>query len=102
LKDSGARYLICAESSLDTGIAAAKEIGMGAERIFVFDDGIATFEGQTVSKTTAHGTIRPWTDLLDTPEAGTAYAWPDLRTPDELDRIVTLNYSSGTTGVCKP
>jgi 4-coumarate--CoA ligase len=102
LKDSGARYLICAESSLETGIAAAKEIGMGAEQIFIFDDGIATFEGRNTSKTTSYGTIRPWTTLLDTPEAGTAYSWPDLRTPEELDRIVALNYSSGTTGVCKP
>jgi 4-coumarate--CoA ligase len=101
LKDSGARYLICAESSLDTGIAAAKEIGMSADRIFIFDDGIATFENRAAPKTTAHGTLRPWTDLLDTPEAGTAYSWPDLKTPEELDRVVALNYSSGTTGVAK-
>jgi 4-coumarate--CoA ligase len=101
LKDSGARYLICAESSLDTGIAAAKEIGMSADRIFIFDDGVATFENRSVSKKTEYGTIRPWTDLLDTPEAGTAYSWPDLTTPEELDRVVALNYSSGTTGVAK-
>jgi 4-coumarate--CoA ligase len=101
LQDSGAKYLICAEASLDTGIAAAKEAGMGAEQIFVFDDGTATFEGRTKAASTELGSIRPWTDLLDTEAKGAAYAWPDLRSAAELNRIVALNYSSGTTGVAK-
>ncbi|KAJ4376130.1 hypothetical protein N0V83_001411 [Neocucurbitaria cava] len=101
LKDSGARYLVCAEASLETGIAAAKEIGMGADRIFVFDDGTATFEGRKVEKSSEMGTLRHWTDLLDSEEQGRKYAWPDLRTDEELDRVVALNYSSGTTGVAK-
>ncbi|CAO2651820.1 Nn.00g001030.m01.CDS01 [Neocucurbitaria sp. VM-36] len=101
LKDSGARYLVCAEGSIDTGIAAAKEIGMGADRIFVFDDGTATFEGHKVEKSTELGTIRHWTHLLDSEEQGRNYAWPDLRTDEELDRVIALNYSSGTTGVAK-
>lgn len=101
LKDSGARFMICAEGSLDTGIAAAKEAGMGAERVFIFDDGLATFEGRKVEKSTELGHIRHWTELLDTPERGSAYSWPNLQTPEELDRVVALNYSSGTTGVAK-
>ncbi|KAI4650852.1 hypothetical protein J4E93_003209 [Alternaria ventricosa] len=101
LKDSGARFMICAEGSLDTGIAAAKEIGMSPERIFVFDDGVATFEGRKVEKNTELGNVRHWTELLDTPERGDAYSWPELKTSEELDRIVALNYSSGTTGVAK-
>ncbi|KAI8943118.1 hypothetical protein NX059_001149 [Plenodomus lindquistii] len=101
LKDSGARFLICAEGSLETGIKAAQEIGMSADRIFIFDDGIATFEGKTAEKRTEMGTIRPWTALLDTPERGAAYAWPNLTTKEELDRVIALNYSSGTTGVAK-
>ncbi|KAF1945948.1 4-coumarate-CoA ligase-like protein [Clathrospora elynae] len=101
LQDSGARYLICAEGSLETGIAAAKEIGMSADRIFIFDDGIATFEGRKNEKRTDLGTVRHWSDLLDTPEKGAAYAWPELRTTEELDRVIALNYSSGTTGVAK-
>lgn len=101
LKDSGAKYLLCAESGLETGIKAAKEIGMGAERIFVFDDGIATFEGRKIEKNTELGTVRHWSELLDSPEQGAAYAWPELRTEEELDRVVALNYSSGTTGVAK-
>jgi 4-coumarate--CoA ligase len=101
LKDSGAKYLICAETSLDTGIAAAQEAGLSASQIFIFDDGIATFEGQKVEKNTTLGNVRHWTDLLDSAENGAKYAWPNLTTPDELDRVIALNYSSGTTGVAK-
>ncbi|KAF2005717.1 4-coumarate-CoA ligase-like protein [Amniculicola lignicola CBS 123094] len=101
LRDSGARYLVCAEGSLDTGLAAAKEAGLGADQVFIFDDGIATFEGRTVEKATPQGTIRHWTTLLDSPEKGKAYHWEDLKTDEELDRVVALNYSSGTTGVAK-
>ncbi|KAF2470213.1 4-coumarate-CoA ligase-like protein [Lindgomyces ingoldianus] len=101
LRDSGARYLICAEGSLETGLAAAEEVGMGTDGIFVFDDGTATFEGRTVEKETPMGKIRPWTWLLDSIEKGQAFHWEDLRTDEELDRVVALNYSSGTTGVAK-
>ncbi|KAL6708630.1 hypothetical protein ACN47E_002611 [Coniothyrium glycines] len=101
LKDSGARYLLCAENSLETGIKAAQEVGLGADRIFVFDDGIATFEGRKIEKNTAIGKIKHWTELWDTLDNADAYSWPDLRSKEELDRVVALNYSSGTTGVAK-
>src|ERR1700759_648328 len=57
LKDSGARYLITADSSLDTALEAARQIGMDESRIFLFDDGIATCEGRGQGK----GRIRHWT-----------------------------------------
>jgi 4-coumarate--CoA ligase len=101
LKDSGARYLICAEGSLDTGLEAAKLANLPISNIYIFDDGIATFEGRTVEKETPEGTIKHWTTLLDSEDKGRAYHWPDLRSEEELDRIVALNYSSGTTGVAK-
>lgn len=101
LRDSGARFLICAEGSLDTGIAAVKEIGMSADQVFVFDDGVATFEGRKVEKSTELGKVRHWTELWDSAEVGGNYHWPNLTTKEELDRIVALNYSSGTTGVAK-
>ncbi len=101
LKDSGAKFLLCGEDSLETGIAAAKEVGMSAERVFIFDDGIPTFEGRKIEKNTELGTVRHWTDLLETPERGAAYAWPNLRTDEELNRVVALNYSSGTTSLPK-
>lgn len=86
---------------MDIGVAAAKEAGLRADQVFVFDDGVATFEGRKVEKDTELGHLRHWTDLLDTPENGAAYVWPDLQTPEELDRVVALNYSSGTTGFAK-
>lgn len=103
LRDSGATYLLCAEVSIDTGIAAAKEAGLTADQVFVFDDGVATFEGRKVEKDAPDlgGKIRHWTDLLDSEEQGRAYHWPDLRTPEELDQVIALNYSSGTTGLPK-
>ncbi|KAJ4987637.1 AMP-binding enzyme [Stagonosporopsis vannaccii] len=101
LKDSGAKYLICAEGSLDTGIAAAQEAGLSADEVFIFDDGVATFQGRKVERDTKLGHIRHWTTLMDTEQNGHVYAWPDLKSPEELDRVVALNYSSGTTGVAK-
>jgi 4-coumarate--CoA ligase len=97
LKDSGAKFLITADSSLDTALEAAKTNGMPEEHIFLFDDGIATFEGKGQSK----GNVRHWTALMADEEAGRWFAWPEP-TPEELKTTtVTLNYSSGTTGVPK-
>lgn len=101
LRDSGAKFLLCAEGSLETGLAAAKEVGLKPDQIFVFDDGSAVFEGEAVERDTPEGKIRHWATLLDTVGAGKAYQWPELRTKEELDRVVALNYSSGTTGVAK-
>jgi len=101
LRDSGAKYLICAEGSLDTGLAAAQEVGMGPDSIFIFDDGVASFEGRKVEKEGLGGKIRHWTELWDSDEKARAYRWPELRADEELDRVVALNYSSGTTGMAK-
>lgn len=103
LRDSGATYLICAEASLDTGIAAAKEAGLRADQVFLFDDGAATFEGRKVEHDAPAlgGTIHHWTELLDSEAQGRAFHWPEARTPEDLDKVIALNYSSGTTGLPK-
>lgn len=97
LKDSGATFCIAAEASLDTALDAAKQIGFGEDRIFLFDDGVATWEGRGQGK----GNVRHWTTLLASEEEGKRFKWAELSTPEELDRTVALNYSSGTTGVPK-
>ncbi|KAK7509791.1 4-coumarate-CoA ligase 2 [Phyllosticta citriasiana] len=97
LQDSGARFLICAEGSLSTGLEAAKSIGMDKSNIFVFDAGYDTFDevGKSVDG------IRHWSHFIAPAKDGKSFAWEKLTTPEELDRIVALNYSSGTTGVPK-
>jgi 4-coumarate--CoA ligase len=97
LSDSGARFLITAEASLETAIDAAKQIGMSEDRIFLFDDGVATWEVKGQSK----GNLRHWSTLLASEDEGRQFKWAQLSTPEELDRTITLNYSSGTTGVPK-
>ncbi|EFR01406.1 4-coumarate-CoA ligase 1 [Nannizzia gypsea CBS 118893] len=95
LKDSRAKYLLCADGSLDTGIAAAKSIGMGLDRVFLFSS--AVFDG---AGNGARG-CRYWGNLIASPSEGRQFVWESLSTPGESNRTLALNYSSGTTGVPK-
>lgn len=95
LKDSGAKYLLCAEGSLDTGIAAAKSIGMSLDRVFIFDS--AVFDG---TGSGARG-CRYWGDLIASPAEGSRFFWESLSAPGESNQTLALNYSSGTTGLPK-
>ncbi|KAK2871797.1 hypothetical protein FQN49_002821 [Arthroderma sp. PD_2] len=95
LNDSGAKYLLCADAALDTGIAAANAIGMGVDRVFVFNGAVFDGTGQG-----AHG-CRYWGDLIASPAEGSQFVWDSLSAPGEADRTLALNYSSGTTGVPK-
>lgn len=92
LEDSGARYLICADTSLDTGIEAAQMAGMGRDRVFVFNNEI--YDGRGAAK----DGCRYWGDLVAPPAEGARFAWESLSTPEGADRTLALNYSSGTTG----
>ncbi|KAK8232462.1 hypothetical protein IWZ00DRAFT_300296 [Phyllosticta capitalensis] len=97
IQDSGARFLICADGSLSTGLEAAKSIGMDKSNIFVFDAGYDTFDevGKPVDG------IRHWSHFIASAEDAQSFAWEKLTTSEDLDRTVALNYSSGTTGVPK-
>ncbi|KAK4506928.1 hypothetical protein PRZ48_000661 [Zasmidium cellare] len=98
IKDSGAKFLLVGETVLDTGIAAAKESNFPSSNIFVFDSGIATFEG----KAKPQKGIQPWTNLLASPSEAATLKWEEFTTRDQQkDRVVVLNYSSGTTGLPK-
>lgn len=94
LQDSGARFLITADASLDTSLAAADSIGFPHDRIFCFDSGYDTFDdvGQS-SKGVQH-----WSRLLASPDEADRYSWETLSKPEETNRTICLNYSSGTTG----
>ncbi|KAK6005056.1 hypothetical protein QM012_007835 [Aureobasidium pullulans] len=97
LQDSGARFLICAEVSLDTGIEAADTAGISHEKVFVFDNGYATFDNLGEG----HGDVRHWSKLLTSSAESRKFAWQKLSSKEELNRTICLNYSSGTTGVPK-
>lgn len=97
LENSGAGFLICAEASLNTGLDAAKQAGLRRERVYVFDDGGATFDG--VGSDWRRAGCRHWTALLATEEEGRRFKWRDE--PGMVNDTVCLNYSSGTTGLPK-
>ena len=97
LKDSAPRYLIAAEGSWETVLEAASSVGMSEDRIFAFDSGIETFEGRG----TGIGNAKHWTALLASLQQGGKFEWEDLKTGEQLNRTIVLNYSSGTTGLPK-
>ncbi|KAG9744696.1 putative 4-coumarate-CoA ligase, partial [Aureobasidium melanogenum] len=97
LQDSGAKFLICAEASLKTGIEAADAAGLSHDKVFVFDNGHATIDNTGKG----HGDVRHWSKLLASTAESRDFAWEELSSEEELDRTICLNYSSGTTGVPK-
>ena len=97
LQDTGAKFLITAEGSLDTALEAAKSIGFPTSKILSFDGGYDTFEGK--GKVTQG--IQHWSTLLASPPEGARYRWQEFESKAQMDTTVVLNYSSGTTGVPK-
>jgi 4-coumarate--CoA ligase len=96
LRDSGATYLLCADGSLETGIEAAKLVGIDpAEHVFVYNSHI--FDGESEGKLGC----RYWSDLVAPANDAKSFQWDDLTGPGESDTTLALNYSSGTTGVPK-
>ncbi|KAL1849980.1 hypothetical protein Plec18170_007076 [Paecilomyces lecythidis] len=93
LEDSGAKFLICAEGSLDTGLAAAEQAGLGRDQVFVFNGDIYTGNGE------GKRGCRHWGDLVASEIEGRKFAWDPLDSGNRAaDTILALNYSSGTTG----
>jgi len=95
LRDSGARFLVCTDASIDTGLEAARLAGLKEDSVFAFDDGYATFEGMGKPLKGC----RHWSALIADEQAGEAFEWTEGQA--ELGRTIALNYSSGTTGLPK-
>jgi 4-coumarate--CoA ligase len=98
LQDTGAKFLITSEGSLDTALEAAKSIGFPQDKILSFDGGYDTFDGKGKP---SRGNIQHWSTLLASPEEGARYRWQEFDSPEQMQQTVVLNYSSGTTGVPK-
>lgn len=97
LQDTGARFLLASESSLETALEAAQTNGFSKDNVFVFDNGYATFDGKGQS---VQG-LGHWSKLIASTEEARGYAWKDVADGEDLNRTICLNYSSGTTGVPK-
>ncbi|CCD49344.1 similar to 4-coumarate-CoA ligase [Botrytis cinerea T4] len=95
LSDCGAKFLLCGEGGLEVGIKAAGKVGLGREKLFVFDD-IEKEIGIIKQETKG---LRSWWELLETEEVGGKFQWKEDFDPKEA--VCCLNYSSGTTGVPK-
>jgi len=91
LTDSGAKFLITAEASLETALQAVDSVGFSRDGVFLFDDGFATFNGKGVGK---EG-VRHWSHLIAGPEQGRKFAWNQSTSPEDLNQTICLNYSSG-------
>ncbi|RDW61359.1 hypothetical protein BP5796_11251 [Coleophoma crateriformis] len=93
LKDADVKFLICADASLEIGIEAAASVGMGKDRVFLYDDKL--FEGTGESRLG----IQNWKTLIESEKVGKNFRWFEPKDPK--DATCCLNYSSGTTGVPK-
>ncbi|KAI8278998.1 4-coumarate--CoA ligase-like 7 [Colletotrichum sp. SAR11_240] len=96
LKDSGAVFMVAAEGSLDTALAAAKEVQMPTSNVFVFD---TTIPGSSQPEKPARGGARHWTELIAPKAQAEKFEW--VEPADARTTTCCLNYSSGTTGVPK-
>lgn len=97
LQDSGAKFLVCAETSLDTALEATSSINFPQDHIFAMGSG---FEVLETSAQSVRG-IAHWTTLLVSPSEGAKFEWEEFTTREQMNRTAVLNYSSGTTGVPK-
>ena len=86
LKDSDAKFLICADTSLEIGIEAAESIGLGKDCVFRFDDQL--FDGTGTSRLG----VENWASLVESQEVGESFRWYEPKDPKEA--ICCLNYSS--------
>lgn len=93
LKDSDAKFLLCADASLESGIEAAQSIGMGKERVFRFDELLIDGTG------TSRLGVKNWNTLFESESVGRNFKWYEPQ--DTKTALCCLNYSSGTTGVPK-
>lgn len=89
--------MITSEGSVETATEAAKLAKLSSDRVFIFDDGTATFEGRGQGQ----AGFRHWTQLVASESEGKKFTWDAISPAESKSTTVTLNYSSGTTGVPK-
>ena len=98
LKDSGASFLVAAESSMGIALEAATKAGLPKDRVYVFD-ATGIDPAPAPSEVKARTGARHWTELLAPVEEAEKFDWVEPEDPKTT--TCCLNYSSGTTGVPK-
>ncbi|KAI1850736.1 hypothetical protein JX265_004447 [Neoarthrinium moseri] len=94
LKDSGASFLIAADTSIEIALEGAAQAGLSKHRVYSFDStGLDPTPGKAPSGT------KHWTTLLAPIEKAERWDW--VEPADSKTATCCLNYSSGTTGVPK-
>jgi len=95
LKDSGARFLLIAEASMETALEAARLARFNEDDIFIFDDAVLAGTPRR------SGVIRNWSHLIAPLQRGKSFREKEIKSKDEARQTVALLYSSGTTGIPK-
>lgn len=90
------RFLLCAPSSLETGLEAASQTSMSRDQVFVFETLPATDTWSQSSRDCSH-----WSTLIASVAEGKDFVWKDWSAPDAFQKTIVLNSSSGTTGLPK-
>ncbi|KIV93841.1 hypothetical protein PV10_05026 [Exophiala mesophila] len=91
MKTVSAAVVLVHPSLLDTGVAAAKQANIPADRVFLFSD--------TPTETTKG--IKDWRTLVASEDEARSWQWDPLEGEAALNTIATINFSSGTTGIPK-
>ncbi|OJJ08370.1 hypothetical protein ASPVEDRAFT_394821 [Aspergillus versicolor CBS 583.65] len=90
--------VLFAPGDIDTVYAAAKELGIPTERLFVVDEALTGNGNYGIDR------VRHWSYLLDTP-GGDTYKWPNLSPSESKSTTALLLFTSGpgcrTTGASK-
>lgn len=91
LKNTEAKCILAHPSMVKNALAAAQQVGMPKERIFLFNDQpCPPVDG-----------VRDWRNMIASPDDADGYRWRKLTAEESVNTVATINYSSGTTGMPK-
>ncbi|KAL4931368.1 AMP-binding enzyme [Aspergillus undulatus] len=98
LRVLGCDLVFCGPQAIETVSAAAEEVGIPKERLFVVDEFLRAADGGggNISKTG----VSHWSSLLEFP-GGDEYQWPSLSPGESKTTTAVLIDTSGTTGISK-
>ncbi|KAJ5129827.1 uncharacterized protein N7515_005866 [Penicillium bovifimosum] len=92
-------FILASDATLACALEAAEIVGMGRERIFMFDDApLIKDDGGNDSVKTG---VKHWKHLLAPKEVGSRFVWKKLTPEESKSTTVYMIMTSGTTGLPK-